>query len=151
MDIPLPSRRATVRLGRLLAQALRPGDLLLLEGALGAGKTFLARAVCRALGVPSSVTVASPTFALVHEYETPRGKLLHVDLYRLEEGRAVAPLGLRESLSDGAMAVVEWGERFASELGGEGLLVRLCADEQGRRATLHPLGPRGERLAAALG
>ncbi len=149
-EIPLPNRRATVKLGQSLAAALRPGDLLLLEGTLGAGKTFLARAICRALGVPPQVTVASPTFALIHEYESKAGRLLHVDLYRLEDPRAVAQLGLREALAEGAVALVEWGERFAAELGGEGLLLRLGSDG-GRRATALPLGPRGQRLAAALG
>jgi len=147
----LPTRRATTRLGKAIAGALRPGDLVLLSGSLGAGKTFLARAICRALGVPHEVTVASPTFALIHEYRNDRGPLLHVDLYRLEDPRAVAQLGLREALAEGTMALVEWGERFSAELGAEGLLVQLSTDERGRRAALTPLGPRGERLASALG
>ena len=151
VERPLPTRRATTRLGKAIAGALRPGDLVLLSGSLGAGKTFLARAICRALGVPHEVTVASPTFALIHEYRTARGPLLHVDLYRLEDPRAVAQLGLREALAEGAMALVEWGERFSAELGAEGLLVQLSTDERGRRAALTPLGPRGERLASALG
>jgi len=150
MDLPLPTRRATTRLGRTLAAALRPGDLVLLSGSLGAGKTFLARAVCRALGVPHEVTVASPTFSLIHEFPTRCGPLLHVDLYRLDDPRAVAQLGLREALADGAIALVEWGERFAAELGSDGLLVRLSSGVQGRSAAILPLGPRGERLAAAL-
>lgn len=151
MDLPLPTRRATTRLGRALAAALRPGDLVLLSGSLGAGKTFLARAICRALGVSHETTVASPTFALIHEYPTRLGPLLHVDLYRLEDPRAVAQLGLREALAEGAIALVEWGERFAVELGAEGLHLRLSAGPQGRSATLLPLGSRGERLLAALG
>lgn len=151
MDLPLPTRRATTRLGRALAAALRPGDLVLLSGSLGAGKTFLARAICRALGVPHETTVASPTFALIHEYPTRIGPLLHVDLYRLEDPRAVAQLGLREALAEGAIALVEWGERFAVELGAEGLHLCLSTGPQGRSATLRPLGSRGERLLAALG
>lgn len=151
MEIPLPTRRATVRLGRALAAALRPGDLLLLEGSLGAGKTFLARAIARALGIPHDLTFASPTFALVHEYDARLGPLLHVDLYRLDDARAVAQLGLREALHEGKTALVEWGERFVTELGGEGLLVRLLTHADGRRAQLLPLGPGGERLLASLG
>lgn len=123
----------------------------MLSGQLGAGKTFLARAICRALGVPHEVTVASPTFALIHEYPTRKGPLLHADLYRLEDPRAVLQLGLREALAEGAIALVEWGERFAVELGADGLAVQLHASEQGRSATLTPLGLRGQRLAAALG
>jgi tRNA threonylcarbamoyladenosine biosynthesis protein TsaE len=101
---------------------------VILEGDLGAGKTFLARAVARAMGV--SGTVPSPTFALVQEYDTARGVLLHVDLYRLRgAGLAgeVARLGLRERRGEGAIVLVEWGEDATAALGGEpALAVRLA-------------------------
>lgn len=146
--IPLPSRRATIRLGRRLAEALSPGDLLMLEGDLGAGKTFLTRAICRALGVPRAITVASPTFALVHEYEA-RARLLHADLYRLDAGRDVAELGLREARAEGAIVMAEWSRRFAGELGDDGLLITLESSEAGRHARLEPYGVRGQALARA--
>lgn len=119
---------------------------MLLEGGLGAGKTFLARAAARALGVRG--TVASPTFALVQEYETGRGPLLHVDLYRLRgEGLAgeVARLGLRERRREGAVLLVEWGQDAVEALGGApALVVALAATPAGggeaRVATLS--GPR---------
>ncbi len=149
--VPLPTRRATRRLGLALGQSLRPGDLLLLEGGLGAGKTFLARSICRALGVPASVTVTSPTFALVHEYEVTVGKLIHADLYRLDDARSVAALGLREAIGEGALALVEWGERFGHELGDDGLVVRLGHGDHGRGAELIARGERGRRLLSALG
>ena len=97
---------------------------MLLSGDLGAGKTFFARALARALGVASKTAVASPTFTLVQEYATPRGELLHADLYRLLESAAgidaeVARLGLRERRAEGAIVVVEWGESGTAALGGE--------------------------------
>jgi tRNA threonylcarbamoyladenosine biosynthesis protein TsaE len=135
----LPAPNDTRRLGRAIAAAMRPGDLVLLSGDLGAGKTMLAGAIARALGVKTAVT--SPTFALVCEYETPRGSLLHADLYRLlGAGLAaeVARLGLRERRSEGAMVVVEWGEEAVPYLGGAAeLTVRLeGAGAQGRTASV---------------
>jgi tRNA threonylcarbamoyladenosine biosynthesis protein TsaE len=135
----LPALSDTRRLGAVIAAAIRPGDLVLLSGDLGAGKTVLAGAIARALGVKTAVT--SPTFALVCEYETPRGLLLHVDLYRLlGEGLAaeVARLGLRERRAEGAMMVVEWGDDAISYLGGAAeLRVRLDgAGAHGRTASV---------------
>jgi len=127
----LRSRRDTVRLGGAIGRAIGPGDLVLLSGELGAGKTFLARAILRARGVTGGVRVGSPTFSLVHEYETAEGRLLHVDLYRLRDGRVpledeVARLGLREQRAEGAALLVEWGEGAEACLGGEVALgVRL--------------------------
>lgn len=150
--VELGARRDTLRLARRLAAASAPGDLLFLEGPLGAGKTFLARALCRALGVSREVRVTSPTFALVHEYEA-RMPVAHADLYRLESAEAVRELGLREARDRGALIVAEWAERFADELGPDGLVVRLeTPRSSARRARLEPRGERGRALAdAALG
>jgi tRNA threonylcarbamoyladenosine biosynthesis protein TsaE len=120
----LKSRRDTVRLGRTIAESLDAGDLVLLSGDLGVGKTFLARSIVRGYGVTGRVRVGSPTFSLVHEYETPRGVLLHVDLYRLLDGkvpieREVERLGVRERRGEGAALLVEWGDSAAEALGGD--------------------------------
>ena len=149
MELRLASRRDTTRLGVRIAAALAPGDLVLFAGDLGAGKTFLARAVARALGVPTEVAIASPTFTLVQEYETPRGVLLHADLYRLRDGDQekteleIRRLGLAERRAEGAMLVVEWGEGYEKPLGGDlGLLVSLTHGETGTVRTARITGPR---------
>lgn len=116
----LRSRRETLSLGQKIAERLERGDLVTLSGDLGAGKTFLARAIARALGVPESEPVASPTFALVHEYETKKGTLLHADLHRLRGPNLaleIGKLGLRERRSEGAILVVEWAEDARALLG----------------------------------
>jgi tRNA threonylcarbamoyladenosine biosynthesis protein TsaE len=137
----LRSRRDTTRLGAEIARVLEPGDLVVLAGDLGAGKTFLARAIARGLGVPGAVT--SPTFTLVQEYETTRAPLLHVDLYRLRESKTpleqeIARLGLRERRAEGAILLVEWGEDAIDALGGDPSLVARLAitGDTTRTATL---------------
>jgi tRNA threonylcarbamoyladenosine biosynthesis protein TsaE len=148
--IALPTRRATVRLGRTLAALLRPGDLIVLEGDLGAGKTFLSRAICRALGVAANEPVLSPTFTLVHEL-AGRCQIVHADLYRLADPRELRELGLRERLGEGAIALVEWGGPHVAALGGDALVVRLVGDAAGhRRAELSATGPRSRQLLAGL-
>jgi len=147
----LRTRRDTRSLGEAIARVLAPGDLVVLSGEMGAGKTFLVRAIARGLGADARVT--SPTFALVHEYPTPRGVLLHADLHRLQPrpGQAadprpleqeVAALGLRDRRGDGAVVVVEWGEDAVDALGGRPALVvsLVIAGEDERAATLS--GPR---------
>ena len=112
----------TVALGRRLAAALSPGDVVALAGDLGAGKTHLAKGVAAGLGVdPSAVT--SPTFALVQEHAG--GALLHLDLYRIESDEQAAGLGLGELLDGDAVALVEWPERAADWLPARTVWLRL--------------------------
>jgi tRNA threonylcarbamoyl adenosine modification protein YjeE len=139
MKIELAARRDTVRLGRAIGALLSAGDLVVLSGGLGTGKTFLVRAIARALGVPREIAIASPTFTLVQEYETPRGTFLHADLYRLldapaELPREVARLGLAERRHEGAIVAVEWGESIVDRLGGDPALSIHLELEGGKRS-----------------
>ncbi len=121
--------------------------MVLLEGALGAGKTFLARAIARGLGVPSDVPVQSPTFALVHELPA-RVPLRHADLYRLGSASELDELGLDESSAE-AITIVEWGARFGDSLGRDRLEITLERPiDAVRRAVLRAHGNRAETLLA---
>ncbi len=147
--IRLANRRATRRFGAALAASLGPGDLLVLEGELGAGKTFLTRAIARGLGVPAAVPVTSPTFTLLNEYATPV-PLVHADLYRLGEAEELVELGLLDRIGRDVIAIVEWGDRFTQALGERGLWIWLGYQAQGRSARLQARGDSGEALLARL-
>src|SRR5260370_1622229 len=119
--------------GEELGRRLRRGDVVLLKGELGAGKTTCVRGVARGTG--SAASVASPTFQLVRIYEG-RVQLAHVDLYRVERGDELSDLGLEELLDSGAV-VVEWGDRLDVEdaaliefehLGGDRRLISTNPD-----------------------
>jgi tRNA threonylcarbamoyladenosine biosynthesis protein TsaE len=109
MAIRLADAEATEAFGRALAAMLRPGDVVALAGALGAGKTTLARGVLRGLGFAGDV--ASPTFPIVQAYDT-EPPLWHVDLYRIEDRGELAELGLDEA-REAAALLIEWPERLA--------------------------------------
>ena len=146
--LALATRRATRRLGLAIARSLEAGDLVLLAGDLGAGKTFLTRAIAHGLGARGPMT--SPTFTLVREVATPRGLLVHADLYRLRGDGLDAEtrrLGLREHRADGAFLVVEWGEDALDALGGNPeLVVSLAITGAHERAAILA-GPRAQRAA----
>jgi tRNA threonylcarbamoyl adenosine modification protein YjeE len=132
---------------------LRAGDLVALEGDLGAGKSELARAVIRARAA-APVEVPSPTFTLVQVYELPGLRLVHADLYRLADPDEVDELGLDEALRDSAL-VVEWPARAGDRLPADRLTVRLATragDAEARDAELVADG-RGwsDRLEALRG
>lgn len=132
--IPLPDPTATARLGARIAAGLAKGCGIALEGDLGAGKTTLARAILRAIGVGENVP--SPTFTLVQEYETKTLTVRHYDLYRIEDAGELDELGLDEALDDGAV-LIEWPERAGNRLPQMSLNVRLSLEgETRRRATL---------------
>ena len=110
MIIDSNSEHETVEAGRALAERLHAGDVLLLYGDLGAGKTAFVRGLARGLGAPDE-DVSSPTFTLVQEYRGERLTLFHADLYRLTPAEA-ADLALHEIGEDGVLAI-EWADRLA--------------------------------------
>lgn len=105
-EILLDSPDETARFARRLGACLRPGDCLLLDGQIGAGKTHFARSLIQSLqSAPEDVP--SPTYTLVQTYETPAGELWHADLYRLSDPAEIVELGLWEAF-DTAISLVEW-------------------------------------------
>ncbi len=148
LSFDLPTRRATQKLAQLVAPVLAPSDLLILTGPLGSGKTFFVRALCRALGLPEAQRVASPTFTLVHEHAT-RPPLSHADLYRLNGPAQVRELGLDAQRDEGRILLVEWGEPYLAELGGDALILTLALDP--RRATISATGRRSRAILGELG
>ena len=131
-EFPLPDLDATAALGRAIASGLGIGDAVALWGDLGAGKTTLARAILRALGVREDVP--SPTFTLVQGYDTTPA-VAHYDLYRLKSAREMEELGFDDALDRGAV-LVEWPERAPEALPPEALHVRLRLRETGRLARI---------------
>ena len=130
-----------------IAEAAHGGDAVILSGPLGAGKTFLVRGLCRALGLPEHEPVSSPTFTLVRELAT-QPKVVHADLYRLGSLEEAEQLGLLEQRDAGAVLLAEWAERFPGALGPDCLTLRI---ELGpRRAVLADSGPRSRQLLAQV-
>lgn len=135
-EVFLADDAATVAFGARLAEQLAPGDIVSLEGDLGAGKTALARAIVRALAADDGLDVPSPTFALVQPYDTPRGPVLHADLYRIGSPAEVDELGLLDTPE--AIVLVEWAERSPEVVSRSTLRVLLSipAGGVGRNAVL---------------
>lgn len=111
------SAEETIAAGRKIAGMLRPPLLLILRGDLGAGKTTLVKGIAEAYGAAEADEVTSPTFTLLHEFlGTLDGKqvlLCHLDLYRMENERQLAAIGLDEMPAADSIVLVEWGEKFA--------------------------------------
>jgi tRNA threonylcarbamoyl adenosine modification protein YjeE len=149
--IELPGEAASITFATSLAMILRPADLILLQGNLGAGKTTIARALVRAVANDPELEVPSPTFTLVQPYDLPGLAISHMDFYRLEDPHEVAELGLDDALENGAV-IIEWPERVEAMLPAGGLVIRLAEQGEGRIA--HVTAPdagwleRLDRMAA---
>ena len=138
---------ATQGVGRALASIVVPGDVVVLSGDLGAGKTQLTKGLAAGLGVAEPVT--SPTFnlLLVHQGRIP---LYHFDLYRLETAEQLDDIDYWETLEADGVSVVEWGDRFAEAVPDECVVVRIrIVGDDARALAIGPRGERGEALAAS--
>ena len=150
MNAPIVSHSPaeTRRFGERLARRLRTGDVLLLAGDLGAGKTCLTQGIGKGLKVAEAVK--SSSFVLVNEY-TGRLKVYHADLFRLEDPREVAELALEESAADGVL-IVEWADRAIEEMPKEYLLIRFeIVDDGERRLHFEACGQRYLELLGEIG
>lgn len=125
------SAAETEALGARIAERLRPGDVVLLSGELGTGKTTLVRGACRALGVPGPVT--SPTFTIGQQYAGGRMAVSHLDLYRLQTLEGEDPALLEDYLRPEGVAFVEWPAAGSGRLGRPALEVRLAHEGEERR------------------
>ncbi len=143
MELVVQDEAATAALGARLARALRPGDAVLLEGPLGAGKSALARAVLRAMAGDPALAVPSPTFTLVQTYDMPGGVAAHhFDLYRLDGPGALHELGWDDAMT--GIALVEWPDRLGHLAPPGALRVALAMlGGDARRATLTGWEGRG--------
>ena len=126
------SEEETIQLGAKLSAMLPAKALVLLIGNLGAGKTTLTKGIAEARGAAAADEVSSPTFTLIHEYGEP-ALVYHIDLYRLDEAREVASLGIEELLGRDALVIVEWGERFPHLWPEDRYEIRITADVEDER------------------
>ncbi len=151
LEFELDTEASTLAFARALAAVLEGGDVIGLEGGLGAGKTTFARGALHGLGVPDDAAVTSPTFALLHHYEG-RLPVAHADFYRLAHEAELEELGVDELVEDGAVLFVEWGRKFPGMASRTVLWVELeIVSDVARRARLRPQGGGGDAIIDALG
>lgn len=148
LDLRLPTSDATARLARALAPKLGAGDVLLLEGPLGAGKTHFARALIqeRLAEEGLSEDVPSPTFTLVQTYDAGMLEIWHADLYRLTSADEVTELGLEDAFTT-ALCLVEWPDRLGDAAPASALSLRLEPEDDARRLTAHGSPDWATRMA----
>ncbi len=151
LDFISHSPAQTERVGQRLGEQLRQGDLLLLVGTFGAGKTHLAKGLARGLGADDLVT--SPSFVLVNEYRAGpqhrRMPIYHVDLYRIAAEAELATIGLEELWAGDGVCIVEWPERAQALLPDDHLAVHIQHLSETKRRLR--LGPHGARYVALVG
>lgn len=149
LRVPVATAKALEALGRQVAARLSATAVVLLEGALGAGKTTFAQGVARGLGVRGPVV--SPTYALVHEYEEGCFPLRHADVYRIERAEELQALNLDERVGVDGVWLVEWASRFPEVWPAERLEVRIEIVEDARVVWFTARGPNAQLWIDGLG
>lgn len=145
LDIVSHGAEQTRRLGAHLSAVAQAGDIVLLEGEFGSGKTTFTQGIARGLGIDAHY-VNSPTFMLINEYRG-RQRLYHIDLYRLEDEEQVATIGLDDYLDGSGIAVIEWPQEAAPWLPDERLTIRFgYLSDTKRTLRFYPYGRRAEQL-----
>jgi tRNA threonylcarbamoyladenosine biosynthesis protein TsaE len=150
LELTSTSPEETVKIGQILSQCLLPGDLVNLNGTLGAGKTLLVKGIGQGLGIdPGAVT--SPTFSIINEYEGTKFPLYHFDLYRLESDLDLEQVGYEEYFYGAGVTVVEWGDLFRHHLPEERLDIELeSLGTEERKLTVTGRGGRGRQVEEQL-
>ncbi|WP_455137018.1 tRNA (adenosine(37)-N6)-threonylcarbamoyltransferase complex ATPase subunit type 1 TsaE [Thermophilibacter sp.] len=151
------SREETISVGERVGAALEAGDVLVLTGDLGAGKTQLTKGIAAGMGVEADVT--SPTFTIEMVYEGAHMPLYHFDLYRLDDADQLEDTGIFDVLGADGVCAIEWGEQFAGEIGDARVDVYVTrledaaaeGEEPPREVRLVAHDARGRELLAALG
>ena len=135
------SAKETVELGKKIGSFLKKGDIIAMQGTLGAGKTTITKGIAQALGINETIT--SPTFCLISEYE---GKmpLYHMDVYRLDGAEDFANLGTEDMLYGEGVSIIEWSEKIMEELPHKTIILKLEPHDDGARTITIENWPYGE-------
>ena len=148
-SLTLTNRDATIALGKKIGQQLVAGDVLVLDGDLGAGKTTFTKGLAAGLEIPD--IIKSPTFTIIHEYQDGRLPLYHMDAYRLENGGA-EDLGLEEYFDGDGVSVVEWAEFVEDELPADFLSIHFkrTDDDNTRILEFEPYGQHFDQIVKSM-
>lgn len=146
--VALPDETATCKLGAALAASIAPRTVIHLHGELGAGKTALSRALVQSLA--PGTRVKSPTYTLIESYDTPRGTIHHLDLYRIADPGELEFLGLADLAAAGGSLVIEWPGKGGDATPPADLVVALAYAGSGRSALLTAVSSPGESLLASV-
>ncbi|MDE5798534.1 MAG: tRNA (adenosine(37)-N6)-threonylcarbamoyltransferase complex ATPase subunit type 1 TsaE [Treponemataceae bacterium] len=140
MTFSTQTKAETIALGRNIGARLHGGDIIALQGTLGAGKTTITKGIAQALGVQETIT--SPTFCLISEYEGTM-PLYHMDVYRLEGSDDFVNLGVEDMLYGRGVALIEWSEKIMDELPQKTIILRLTPNSDGSRTVTLENWPYG--------